>query len=153
MQVDHDMADAKLRLSGFLAVNHYLSASDTLRRTFGLDPEDLLIVLTVALGSVQRMLRSPDPEGLAVSSGLVEQNRIVPVSRRAVARAANLPRETVRRRVAALLERGLLLEWEGGLRSARRLVLAPDVREAIHDLLESFAGTCRVMLREGILVP
>lgn len=151
MKVDHAIADTKLRLSGYLVVNQFLAAQDSLRRAFGLDPEDLLIVLTVALGSVQRMLRSPDPEGLAASAGLVEQDRIVPVSRRAIARSLDLPRETVRRRTAALVDRGLLLEWDEGLRTARRLVLKPTIRDAIHELLEGTAGTSRVLLREGIL--
>lgn len=151
MQVDHTIADAKLRLSGYLVVNQFLAAQHSLRRAFNLDPEDLLIVLTVALGSVQRMLRDPDPEGLVISASLVEQDRIVPVSRRAIARSLDLPRETVRRRTMALVERGLLLEWDRGLRTARRLVIMPAIREAIHELLESAAGTSRVLLREGVL--
>ena len=150
MKVDHAVADGKLRLSGYLVVNQFLAAQDSLRRALALDPEDLLIVLTVALGSVQRMLRDPDPAGLAVSTALVEQERIVPVSRRAIARSLDLPRETVRRRTVALIERGLLLEWDRGLRTARRLVLVPAIRDAIHELLESTAGTCRGLLREGV---
>ena len=149
--VDHDAADGKLRLAAFVVVNQFLATSDVLRRTFGLGHEDVLIVLTVALGNVQRMLRTPDPEGLAASTALVEQDRIIPVSRRAVARATGLPRETVRRRTNALVERGSLLEWEAGLRTARRLVIAPAVRDAIHELLELAAGTGRALLREGVL--
>ena len=108
-------------------------------------------MLTVALGNVQRMLRTPDAAGLAVSTALVEQERIIPVSRRAVARATGLPRETVRRRTNALVESGQLLEWEGGLRTARRLVLAPPIRAAIHEMLELTAGTARALLREGVI--
>jgi len=150
MKVDRATADAKLRLSGYLVVNQFLSAQHALRRAFGLDPEDLLIVLTVALGSVQRMMRDPDPEGLAISTSPVEQQRIVPVSRRAIARSLELPRETVRRRTASLVERGVLLEWDEGLRTARRLVLKPEIRDAIHELLETTAGTSRALLREGV---
>ncbi len=152
LAIDHAAAEAKLRLSGFIVANHFLVASETLRRAFGLSHEDVLLVLTVALGNVQRMLRSPDDGGLAVSDALVDQDRIVPVSRRALARATGLPRETVRRRSNALLQSGVLLEWEQGLRTARRLVLAPAVRAAIHALLEQFAGTARLLLREGVLV-
>jgi len=151
LAVNSEAADAKLRLSGFLVANQFLATSAALRRAFGLGHEDVLIVLTVALGNVQRMLRTPDAEGLAVSTALVEQERIIPVSRRAVARATGLPRETVRRRTNALVESGHLLEWEGGLRTARRLVLSPPIRGAIHEMLELTAGTARALLREGVI--
>lgn len=152
MRIDHERADETLRLSGFLVANQFLATSAALRDAFGLGHEDVLIVLTVALGNVQRMLRTPDAEGLAVSTALVEQDRIIPVSRRAVARATGLPRETVRRRTNALVESGHLLEWEGGLRTARRLVLAAPIRDAIHAMLEVTAGTARALLREGVMV-
>lgn len=151
MQVDHEVADSKLRLAGFAAINQYLIASNNLRRALDLDSEDLLIVLTVALGSVQRLLRQPDPEGLALSASVLEPEEVVPVSRRSVARATDLPRETVRRRAASLIERGVLAEWNGGLRSARRLVLEPAVQGTVHDLLVGIAGTSRLLIREGIL--
>lgn len=144
-------ADAKLRLSGFLLANQFLATAATLRRAFGLGHEDVLIVLTVALGNVQRMLRTPDMEGLAASTALVEQERIIPVSRRAVARATGLPRETVRRRTNGLVLSGVLLEWEGGLRTARRLVLSPQIRDSIHEMLQIAAATSRALLREGVL--
>jgi len=152
VRVNYDMADAKLRLAGFIAVNQFLTTSDRLRRALRLDSEDLLILLTIALGTVQRLLRSPDPTGLAIAPSWLETDQIVPVSRRAVARAANLPRETVRRRVANLIARGILAEMEGGLRSAQRLVFDPEVRLAIHDMLERLAGTCRVLTKEGVLI-
>lgn len=152
MRIDHDRADEALRLSGYLVANQFLATSAALRDAFGLGHEDVLIVLTVALGNVQRMLRNPDPEGLAVSTALVEQDRIIPVSRRAVARATGLPRETVRRRTNALVASGHLLEWNQGLRTARRLVLAAPIREAIHAMLELAAGTARALLREKVIV-
>jgi|JI7StandDraft_1071085.scaffolds.fasta_scaffold460569_2 hypothetical protein len=151
LSIDSAAADAKLRLSGFLVANHFLATSATMRRAFGLGHEDVLIVLTVALGNVQRMLRMPDAEGLAVSTALVEQDRIVPVSRRAVARATGIPRESVRRRTNALVLTGILLEWENGLRTARRLVLSPQIRDSIHEMLELTAGTCRALQREGVM--
>lgn len=149
--IDSSAADAKLRLSGFLVANQFLATSATLRRAFGLGHEDVLIVLTVALGNVQRMLRTPDAEGLAASTALVEQNRIIPVSRRAVARSTGLARESVRRRTNALVVSGILLEWEQGLRTARRLVLSPQIRAGIHEMLELTAGTCRALQREGVM--
>lgn len=152
MQVDHVQADAKLRLAGFIAANHFLASGELLRRTFNLGHEDLLIMLTVGLGNVQRMLRAPDSEGETASAALVAQDRIIAMSRRAVARATGLPRETVRRRTNAMVETGTLLEWGEGLRTARRLVVAPEVRDAIHELLELLAGTCRALQREGIVV-
>lgn len=152
VRVDYEMADAKLRLAGFMVVNQFLATSDSLRRALDLDPEDLLIVLTVALGTVQRLMRSPDPDGLAIAPSWLDIDQIVPVSRRAVARATNLPRETARRRVADLIKRGILTELDGGLRSAQRLVLDPDVRLAIHEMLERLAGTCRLLAKEGVLI-
>ncbi|HMT40489.1 MAG TPA: hypothetical protein PKC81_02530 [Sphingorhabdus sp.] len=152
LMIDPNAADAKLRLSGFLVANQFLATAATLRRAFDLGHDDVLIVLTVALGNVQRMLRTPDAQGLAASTALVEQDRIIPVSRRAVARATGLSRETVRRRINSLLLCGKLLEWEDGVRTARRLILSPQIRESIHEMLELTAGTCRALQREGIII-
>ena len=152
LTLDPDATDQRLRLAGFLVANQFLAAAQVLRKAFGLSHEDVLIVLTVALGNVQRMLRTPDAEGLVTSTALVAQGRIGPVSRRPVARATGLARETVRRRTAALVDAGVLLEWKGGLRTARRLVLVPDIRDAVHQLTELHAGTSRALLRENILV-
>lgn len=76
----------------------------------------------------------------------------MPVSRRELARSLDLPRETVRRRTAALIGTGVLLEWDQGLRTALPPVLVPAIRDAIHELLEGTARNCRVLLREGVFV-
>ena len=67
LAVNAEAADAKLRLSGFLVANQFLATSAALRRAFGLGHEDVLIVLTVALG----IFRTQTPQGSPDWTGLM----------------------------------------------------------------------------------
>lgn len=82
------------------------------------DLETCAIRLAVACASTGALLRDPkflkdldDPEPVPD-----EHHR--PVSRRAIAASTGLPRETVRRKIALLVEQGLLTEEPDGVRTA-----------------------------------
>jgi DNA-binding transcriptional ArsR family regulator len=108
------------RTIGFVSAEYLLRTLRNLGPAFGFDYERMIIALSVTMGNVQHLLNSP--EQLAPYEDLTtiipaELQR--PVTRLAITRATGLPRETVRRKVASLIEAGILIKDErGGVRLA-----------------------------------
>ena len=100
---------------------------------FGFDCENMIIVASVASSTVQHILASPEllaPYTCLTTVIPAEQQR--PVTRSAVTRATGLPRETVRRKVAAMIKSGLLIsDSRGGIRVQPGLLTTSDFAKAI----------------------
>lgn len=105
-------ANGLIVLEGLLRVMR--SAGDT----YGHDYEAVLIYWSVVVASVGRLLRNDDQIRLIESGGapLPEEDHH-PVSARAIAEATGLPRETVRRKIAALVADGHLAQDSRGVRT------------------------------------
>jgi hypothetical protein len=125
-------AERQLRLCGFALLNHYLAMHRVLAGHVELQPVELLILIATTTGNVQRALspgtrktglpaREPLPPGLAV-----------PMSRRAIARVTGIPKETVRRHVASMSGRGILLSTPKGVVAPNRL----EERKALAGIIE-----------------
>jgi hypothetical protein len=85
-----------------------------------LPPVEPLILIATTTGNVRRALRSEAlPEALRGSKPLPPE-LAVPMLRRAIARITGLPIETVRRHVASMVERGILVSARGGVRAPNR---------------------------------
>jgi CRP-like cAMP-binding protein len=98
-----------------------------------LDPASVLIATTVAIGAIER--------------GMKNGGTMKPMSRRAIASATGLPRETVRRRVDRLVEGGLLRIVRGG-------VLPPAEgagSEPLYRLASSLVKAAGLLLAEGVV--
>jgi hypothetical protein len=106
------------RTIGFYSAEYLLRTLRNLGSAFNHDYERVIITLSVTMGNVQHLINFP--EQLAPYEDLstiipAEMQR--PVTRLAITRATGLPRETVRRKVAALIEAGILIKDErGGVR-------------------------------------
>jgi biotin operon repressor len=86
--------------------------------TYGHDYEAILIYWSVVVASVGRYLRSVDQLKLIESGGgPLPPEEHHPVSARAIAEATGLPRETVRRKIAALVAEGYLAQDSRGVRT------------------------------------
>jgi hypothetical protein len=85
---------------------------------FGYDYERMIIALSVAMGNVQHLMNSPDQIAPYMDlTTIIPPELQRPVTRLAITRSTGLPRETVRRKVAALIEVGVLIHDErGGVR-------------------------------------
>jgi hypothetical protein len=136
--VSAEATERQLRLCGFALLNHCLAMHRVLAAHLELQPAELLILVATTTGNVQRALspgtrkaglpaREPLPEGL-----------VVPMSRRAIARITGIPKETVRRHVASMIGRGILLSTPKGVRAPNRLAERKALA-AILELLELHA--------------
>jgi hypothetical protein len=136
--VSAEATERQLRLCGFALLNHCLAMHRVLAGHLELQPVELLILLATTTGNVQRAVspgtrktglpaREPLPTGL-----------VVPMSRRAIARVTGIPKETVRRHVASMTGRGILLSTPKGVRAPNRLA-ERQALEAILELLELHA--------------
>jgi hypothetical protein len=98
------MGADEARIAGRLSIAYIMSVASAVLRSFPIDLLDLLLVTCVANFNTM-----PPEEGRRAASGPYG------ISRNAVSRSLGIPLETVRRRVAGLIERGLLTEQSDGL--------------------------------------
>ncbi len=88
------------------------------------DLEMCAILIAIACASTSGALRDPEVYADLDDPRPVPQEYHRPVSRRAIAASTGLPRETVRRKIAQLAERDLVIEGPDGV-STRSGVLEP----------------------------
>lgn len=108
--------------NGLIAVEGLLRIMRAAGDTYGHDYEAILIYWSVAIASVGRVLRSDDLNLLMESGGPLPEEAHHPVSARAIAEATGLPRETVRRKIAALVAAGHLAQDSRGVRTLPALI-------------------------------
>lgn len=104
------------RIAGRLSVAYMMALAGEVLRRFPLDMLDLLLITTIA----NLNLAGPSRDGPAEDRLADPVPERYGVSRNAVSRAVNVPLETVRRRVAALIDKKILVERSDGI------VFAPD---------------------------
>lgn len=104
------------RIAAALSIAYLTAIASEALRTFPLDLLDLLLVITVAAANTARPAEPPRKNRGAPTSPSGKTG----VSRNAVSRTLNVPLETVRRRVAGLIEKNILLDRADGL------VFTPD---------------------------
>ena len=109
---------------GILAANGLIVFEGLLRvmraagDTYGHDYEAILIYWSVIVASVGRYLRNDDQTKLIESGGApLPPEEHHSISARAIAEATGLPRETVRRKIAALVADGYLAQDSRGVRT------------------------------------
>ncbi len=107
-----------LAANGLIVIEGLLRIMRAAGDTYGHDYEAILIYWSVVVASVGRFLRSDDQVKLIEGGGRplpAEEHH--PISARAIAEATGLPRETVRRKIAALVADGYLAQDSRGVRS------------------------------------
>ena len=118
----------------FLEVAHLLS------RGMQMEPASVMIVETVRVGSTERAHRLRGRPG----------GKRQAMSRRAVAVATGLSRETVRRRVKRLVEEGVLLEDADGSLSVAAID-AEELRHNIRRYLSSHVALTNQLVDAGLI--
>jgi hypothetical protein len=100
------------RLAMYEIASAILDLTGDVHRTLGLRPDACQIYMLIAVSAVQRYARAPDEAH--VGADPLPTAAIGTISRRRLADASGLPRETVARHVRHLIERGLVIEHGRG---------------------------------------
>ena len=115
--------------------------------TYGGDVEGFIVYMSITCASVGGALRSPD--NAANPPGPMPDQMYRPVSRRAIAASTGLPRETVRRKVALFVERGLLVSDRAGVRIRRGLLEQPEHGAFAKTMVREFLRAAEDIQRAG----
>jgi hypothetical protein len=97
------------RIAGHLSIAYLMAIAGKVLRSFPIDLLDLLLVTTIA------NFNSAPPAEPSARKRAAAATEKTGISRNAVSRALNVPLETVRRRVAALIAKDILCEQADGL--------------------------------------
>jgi len=104
------------RLIAYFIAEFLIRTALPVAHAFGDDYEEALIFLVITSQNIQNlMLNQGTRKQYASYNQDIPENLIRPVSRMALARSTGLPRETVRRKVIKLMERGYVIETPRGL--------------------------------------
>lgn len=147
-----DQLMANWRIVVFGIGKLFLTLQDAMSRESGMNPNELLIYITVSVANVQKLMRERTIPAEFYASGVLPREWVVPISRNAIASATGLPRETVRRQVGKMIASGLLMEDERGgvtppVGVLQSLVMAP----MLESLVAEFARTAEQFLRVGVI--
>jgi CRP-like cAMP-binding protein len=98
------------RLNSYEIANTLLSLNRRLQKALGMRAEELEVFLVIALGTTQRFVRRPDCDPTLTTRTPLPREYAGHTSRRRIADSLGIPRETVRRHVAKLITRGMVVE-------------------------------------------
>jgi hypothetical protein len=123
LQIDHAEVAHNFRASAYAMINAYLNQQRIMMDALKMDLTELTIFLVVTIAGIQRLVRVPDmPEAYRGFEPLPTA-LVGLISRRAIAEATGIPRETVRRTVNDLIRRGhLVAAGRQGVTTARGTV-------------------------------
>jgi hypothetical protein len=103
-----------LRLKGLIVCEAISRLLRLISDNFDCDIDCFACYMAVISANLGRMRR--EPGALSDEEPPIDDARL-PVSRRAIAASVGLPRETVRRKVIELIQKGHLVEVRGGLKA------------------------------------
>ncbi len=124
-----------LRLKGLIVCEALSRLCRLMTDNFDCDLECFACYLAVISANVGRFAR--DPANISDDQPLGEEERL-PVSRRAIAASVGLPRETVRRKLSELIEKGHLYEVRGGLRAVGPVLEHADNLKIVLGAIRAF---------------
>lgn len=131
--------------NGLIAVEGLLRIMRAAGDTYGHDYEAILIYWSVAVASIGRVLRSEDLNTLLDNAGPFSEDEHHAISARAIAEATVLPRETVRRKIAALVAAGHLHQDSRGVRTFPPLIEQRGNRDFVRLATREIKRMCATM--------
>ncbi|HEX4696011.1 helix-turn-helix domain-containing protein [Sphingomonas sp.] len=143
---------AHWRTAMFPLLNMFLSTHRIMSEHETMNPSMLLIYVTVVTGNIQKLMRERNVPPEFTATAVLPREWVVPMSRSAIAAATGLPRETVRRHIAQLIERGVLIEDpRGGVTIVPGAIQDRGYEPLLEKLLTEFARAADVLLRAGVI--
>lgn len=150
--VDKQNAEVEARAAAYIVGNGYLALHAILAINIEMPPTKLLLYVTILIAAVQRVMRSGDlPQPLHGTAALpIELTGFI--SRRGLASATGVSRETVRRYVSEMLDEGLLITGTQGRIAAQPGILAqPHIQNCLYAMLREFSSISERLHRLGVL--
>ena len=152
LQIDAEAFERLQRLAMYEIVCAMLDLSCEVQETLGLRPDACQVYLLIAVSAVQRHARAPD--GAYVGIDPIPLSQSGTISRRRIADASGLPRETVARHVRNLIGRGLVIEvGRGRLTTPPGLLRDVGPTGLLDRMARHSAGLANALLRLEVLVP
>jgi len=149
--VSSHLAD-QWRVAMFALTNLFLSMHRNFTGHEGSSPTVVLIYCTVSVGNIQKLMRERNVPREYTATAVLPRQWVVPMSRSAIAAATGLPRETVRRHVAQMIEQGMLIEDErGGVTVVPGSIKGRGLEPLLEPLITEFARTAETLLRADVL--
>ncbi len=149
--VPEHMAD-HWRTAMFALTNLFLSMHRSFTGHEGQSPTVVLIYCTVSNGNIQKLMRERTIPPDYMATAVLPREWVVPMSRSAIAAATGLPRETVRRHVAQMIENGMLVEDQrGGVTVVPGAIQDRGLETLLDPLATEFARTAEALLRAEVI--
>jgi hypothetical protein len=145
---------AEARMTIFALGSTLLKQQKILSDYLEMRPTYVTVYLTVGLASIQRFVRKPDLDAAYRGVKPLPAEALGAISRRAIASATGLPRETVRRIVGDLLASGHLREAGRYGVTTRVGELVPErTQKTILALAVEITRLVDELARLGVIVP
>ena len=140
------------RTAMFALTNLFLSMHRTFTGHEGHSPSVVLIYCTVSVGNIQKLMRERNVPREFTATAILPREWVVPMSRSAIAATTGLPRETVRRHVAQMIEAGLLIEDpRGGVTVVPGSIQDRALEPLLETLITEFSRTAEALLRASVI--
>jgi hypothetical protein len=157
LSVQREVAEAKSRLAHLSLLSLNLRLMENWRSlqitAWGsvMDYESTMIVMAIIVISAEKLLRTDLDSELETLAQPLPQERLSRVNFSSIAAATAINRETVRRKVSDLVERGVVVRDEDGVRMAHGSIKFESLREIIDAQLDAVTRTANHLSRVGIL--
>ncbi len=151
IKLDHAGVRQNLRFTAYHVLQAHLEIDRVVHDLFTPDPVKRLILVTVMAATMQRFLQDRSVPAQERAQRRMARNEVMPMSRRAIALATDLPRETVRRHVQDMLDTGLLESRSTGV-VANVLLLEERSLTAIGLLAEATATLTKRLVELDVLI-
>ena len=152
LEVNKSVFDAVERLAVFEVGDALLMLNLELQSAFGLRVEEFQVHQLIALSTVRRHVRAAGPEGADLGRDPLPVAQAGWISRRRISEVLGIPLETVRRIVARLMEKGMVVERRRGALSTPGGTL-----QFMHDgasteqITRRFVATVNTLIRAGVV--
>jgi|ERR1700761_1430542 hypothetical protein len=133
------------RLIAYHVSEFILRSAETISQAFEHDYETAILFMAISNRNAQFAMEDPELRARYASyADAIPTDIATPISRMALARSTGLPRETVRRKVAKLIQKGWVVETKDGLRADYDLTKDPTYVHVIMSMAPNlrrlFAG-------------
>ena len=142
---------ANLRTISRLTSEYLIALAAEMIKATGRDPVDMLILNAISAANVAHLKDKPaitEPYRAAETPLPLELKRAIPSL--TIAESLGLPRETCRRRVAALVKDGLLIRRKGGLVAVQERADPAQILRLAQVNAQLFRRLIRQMKQNGV---